>query len=132
MKKLFIISACIFLASCSKEVASSNYQHETNNTSTTIPLSDALIALDDMMSSLAACTKSENTQDYSMEDILPFGLPQIPQTKAGIIGVDVPDTLMYIVNFKNEQGFAVLSADTRLGKAYIALQKTEQSEAKTS
>ncbi len=121
MKKLFIISACIFLASCSKEVASSNYQHETNNTSTTIPLSDALIALDDMMSSLAACTKSENTQDYSMEDILSFGLPQIPQTKAGIIGVDVPDTLMYIVNFKNEQGFAVLSADTRLGESVYCL-----------
>ena len=110
-----------FPASCSKEVASSNYQHETNNTSTTIPLSDALIALDDMMSSLAACTKSENTQDYSMEDILPFGLPQIPQTKAGIIGVDVPDTLMYIVNFKNEQGFAVLSADTRLGESVYCL-----------
>ena len=88
MKKLFIISACIFLASCSNEVASSNYQHETNNTSTTIPLSDALIALDDMMSSLAACTKSENTQDYSMEDILSFGLPQIPQTKAGITEED--------------------------------------------
>lgn len=106
----FLVAAILF-AACNKSATDSAVLQPQNN-GTTIPLTEALSNLDNVLSKLDADTKSGITRSYSTASVL--GSQNFNLTKAP--GVDIPDTLMYIVNFNDNQGFAVLAGDRRLGE----------------
>ena len=112
MRKIttFLVAAILF-AACDKSTTDSAIPQPQANGST-IPLTEALSNLDNVLSKLDVDTKSGMTRSYSTASVL--GSRNFNLTKAP--GVDIPDTLMYIVNFDDNQGFAVLAGDRRLGE----------------
>ena len=112
MRKIttFLVAAILF-AACNKSMTDSGVPRPQAN-GTTIPLTEALSNLDNVLSKLDVDTKSGITRSYSTASVL--GSQNFNLTKAP--GVDIPDTLMYIVNFNDNQGFAVLAGDRRLGE----------------
>lgn len=119
MKKSFYLAILLLLlAACSKEdspvITPPTINH---NLSTTIPLSEALCSLDEMIQGLSMVTKSSQAPTYSTASIITIGQSTFPKTKTDRIELDFPDTLMYLVNFDNDKGFAVLAGDTRLGES---------------
>ena len=83
---------------------------------TTIPLSEALASLNDVINGINSVWGTKSTildSNYSVEA---FGGQCVPFTKSIDLGFTLPDTLVYLVNFNcSEGGFAVLAADSRLG-----------------
>ena len=116
MKKTLFLFAFVSILSCS-EISTDDSMYlppiSKDGESTTIPLNEALASLDDMLSEIAASTKSCDAKCYSSSDVSVIGSTKLPMTKS--VPVDIPDTLMYFVNFEGNDGFAVMAGDRRLG-----------------
>lgn len=118
MKTKLIYLSILFVAliSCAKEEG--EVVVDDGLDSYTIPLSEALASLDKVMNGLkmVSGTKSFTSDgNYSVES---FGLNNVPSTKADNLDYELPDTLMYLVNFaSSDGGFAVLAGDSRLGES---------------
>ena len=108
MKRLLLVFIYLpFFLSCSEKVLefhNMDYMH-----SDVIPIDEALSTLNAQIEQLYGITTKSLTSDY---DVSVFGENNLPATKSE--GLDIPDTLAYIVNFSENQGFAVLSANRRL------------------
>lgn len=77
---------------------------------TAIPLEDAIKNLKSFLTQRDGITKSKT---ISFEDIQVLNAKDLPiKTKAEMSAL--PDTLLYLINFSDSSGFAVLAADTRL------------------
>lgn len=115
MKKFLFILALLASISCSKEtqIPVSDLK-PGGQTSTVIPLSEALASLDEKLSELYSVTKSNSCKQYELENITTIGATGLPSTKAAEL--QIPDTLMYLVNFNSNKGFAILAGDRRLGE----------------
>ena len=124
-KLLYFSILFVALVSCAKEEGKVVVDNGQN--SYTIPLSEALASLDKVMNGLkmVSGTKSFTSDgNYSVES---FGLNNVPSTKADNLDYELPDTLMYLVNFDSaEGGFAVLAGDSRLGESVYCV--TENGE----
>lgn len=117
MKKVFIFVCIVFtLLSCDKSSYDYNHVDEDAVLSSTIPLSEALSSLDSMIKSLKPEVKCDYDEHRSVSLV---GALDFTSTKAA--GFDIPDTLMYIVNFDGGNGFAVLAGDRRLGESVYCL-----------
>lgn len=114
MKKslLFTTILTLFIAGCNKSETTTPTQQDYNGT--TIPLSEALSNLDNLLDQLDIDTKASHSRTYSIKSVSDFGGQDICKTKA--TGIDIPDTLMYLVNFDDSEGFAVLAGDRRLSE----------------
>lgn len=124
MKKAFLFFLpALFAIACSKNELQLPQKEESAESSTTIPLPTALSKLDSMLAQLDRQTKSTTTRTYSIVSVI-GGQQLSPTTKS--TQENIPDTLMYLVNFDNQQGFAVLAADTRLGEDVYCV--TEEGE----
>lgn len=127
MKTKLVYLSILFVAlvSCAKEEG--KVVVDNGQDSYTIPLSEALASLDKVMNGLkmVSGTKSFTSDgNYSVES---FGLNNVPSTKADNLDYELPDTLMYLVNFDSaEGGFAVLAGDSRLGESVYCV--TENGE----
>lgn len=67
-------------------------------------------------------TRSGENRVYDLSSISTFGKDQLhSQTKAVAEDVDIPDTLIYIVPFSDDKGFAVLSASRLLNSSIICV-----------
>lgn len=127
MKTKLVYLSILFVAliSCAKEEGKVVVDNGQN--SYTIPLSEALASLDKVMNGLkmVSGTKSFTSDgNYSVES---FGLNNVPSTKADNLDYELPDTLMYLVNFaSSDGGFAVLAGDSRLGESVYCV--TENGE----
>lgn len=118
MKEFIKLTCCLLafiLMSCSKQSIVEHTGSNGQGISTSIKLEDALTSLDKLLVELKETTTKSSLPSYSTSDISVVGMPSFPKTKGIVSGVDVPDTLLYIVNFNDSEGFAVLAGDTRLG-----------------
>ena len=109
---LFTTILTLFIAGCNKSETTTPTQQDYNGT--TIPLSEALSNLDNLLDQLDIDTKASHSRTYSIKSVSDFGGQDICKTKA--TGIDIPDTLMYLVNFDDSEGFAVLAGDRRLSE----------------
>lgn len=117
MKNTILLLLLSFMTICACEaVSADSLLIQPQESSTTIPLSEALASLDQMLVELSISTKSSNNKSYSISSVNPIGRLSFIQTKAGDLAPNIPDTLMYLVNFDDNNGFAVLAGDRRLGE----------------
>lgn len=106
----FIFFSLLLLTSCEKDAS----VHIIDDS---IPLQEALSSLDSFMSDAFPETKA----GIIYESIDSFGAKDIPKTKGSEENICIPDTLVYLVNFFNEEGFAILSANRRLTSNIFAV-----------
>lgn len=93
--------------SCEKTHDNSSYEsNPPKQNSEVIPVSEAIASLDRLMGELYGQTKSLSKEQFSVDV---FGGVQ---TKSG--DCVLPDTALYIVNFEQNAGFAILSAQRKL------------------
>ncbi|MCM1176497.1 MAG: C10 family peptidase [Clostridium sp.] len=97
-----------------KEVA----VEKVSTSSNVIPLDEALANLDLFLAEMNTSTKAEMFKTYDLSEVEICGRARIlPMLKSGIdSAVFLPDTLMYLVNFSDKEGYAVLSANKLLGE----------------
>lgn len=113
------ISALAIAKSCAKNDLSVNMEGKTLNE--TIPLSEAIVNLEETINSISIQTKTNNIPNYDNSDVIVLGNKTLAlKTKAGE-GIEIPDTLLYIVNFKDNEGFAVLAADKRISMPVLCI-----------
>ena len=89
-----------------------------------VPLEEALSQLDVILDLLNVETKAQGvTREYSYSDISTVTNDCVVRTtKSGTSGrPSLPDELLYVVNFKNNMGGAVLSADDRTGDIVLCV-----------
>ena len=120
MKKTTAITAVLFsvsVLSCTslqENICQQNEKQNPKPQSYRIELEDAINSLNDF---IAQATKNDDAiSGKEIENILIIENPHVGSdslTKAGA-GVDENQYLLYVANFKDNQGYAVLSADTRL------------------
>lgn len=126
LKSILILLSVFALASCAKEEGSLPVNN-TGDVSYTIPLSDALASLNNVLDGLNSSQVTKSSicaRNFSVEA---FGRQRVPSTKADALDYELPDTLMYLVNFDSaEGGFAVLAGDSRLGESVYCV--TENGE----
>lgn len=111
MRNLILLIFLFVAISCSKESSLVTVsQSNDSKQSTTISISDALKNLDVVLNGLYGETKSSSLSICSVDAI---GAPKLSKTKSALSSV-IPDTLMYIANFTDNKGFAILAGDSRL------------------
>ena len=94
----------------------------TLNNNETIPLSDALDNLDLFLTRLNSTsnTKSVSQKSYSEDSIFAVGSTSFNTNDLEQDQVD-NDTLMYVVNFDNDEGYAILAANKLVPNPVICL-----------
>lgn len=109
MKKRFkIILACLLSVGA---VSCSQFNvEEMRNQSQVVPVEEAIMKMNQKVSCLYGRTKASSgyTVDVITSSDLQCG------TKSGGEKMNLPDTLLYVVNFQNDAGFALLSASREL------------------
>ena len=120
IKLLLRISAglvCISLAlSCEtiteEPITEHTYPEASDNNSDIIPLDEAMSNLKSTFEYLYGTTKALDT-GYSIQTLTKSDILQYTKSDDGIV---LPDTLLYLVNFAEERGYAVLSASRKLSE----------------
>ena len=120
MKKSFIaiFVALSALMACNKDNASPISVQEEQTVNEVIPLEEAMANLEEFLSSYTNVTKAAKTRSIADAEVFTFGSRTL-KTKAG--GIEIPDTLAYLVNLGNEEGFAVLAANRKLNNSIYCL-----------
>ena len=88
----------------------------SRSSSTVIPLDKALANLDRQIEAIFGPETKASSKAYDMSSVVTAGGRDIlgPSTRSASGQNGLPDTLIYIVNFENDNGYAILSADARL------------------
>ena len=113
--QLFVLTITLLFAYSCEKTRTIIPQSEETASSYVRPLEDALSDLDTFLSALdeSVDTKTVVGHKYEKEDVMVFGKKSIaPTTKSIEEALDIPDSLLYIVNF-TDNGYAVLSGDAR-------------------
>lgn len=120
MKKSFIAIFVVLsaLMACNKDNASPISVQEEQTVNEVIPLEEAMANLEEFLSSYTNVTKAAKTRSIADAEVFTFGSRTL-KTKAG--GIEIPDTLAYLVNLGNEEGFAVLAANRKLNNSIYCL-----------
>ena len=88
----------------------------------TIPLKEALTSLDSFMDDAGLRIWYGEEKTYDLSKISIFGKSQLsPATRAAGEKDNLPDTLIYIVPFSDEDGFAILAANDVLKSTIICV-----------
>lgn len=113
MKKslISVFVALSAIVACNKDNAVSIPAQDEPILNEVIPLDEAMANLDAELSHFKMVTKS--TRSYQVENVFGVGSKELEITTRSE-GPILPDTLMYVVNFANNNGFAILSANRRL------------------
>ena len=110
-----MVGFAITAVSCMKETTMENPVEKTteNNSIGTITKAEALNYLDRLLQDLYGVTKS-GAPEYDKDNVEVLTKEELAITKAGATPVTggLTDTVLYIVNFKDNNGYAVLSAMT--------------------
>lgn len=108
IKYIFIV-IILTITSCSKQTE--QYEISNTHTSDVIPIEEALANLRNTVVRIYGETKADS---YTF-DVDTFGNNDLAiSTKS--LDFSIPDTLMYLVNFNQNNGFAVLSANRQLNE----------------
>lgn len=123
---LLLLSAIAALSSCSNDISDDmSVKNEINerkvyNNTFRVPLNDALKVADDVMKVLETKeTRSSKTVLRSIKsvDYTVLKPKNNVRTRNGVSACE-PDTILYMVNFEDNKGFAILGADKRVGCVY--------------
>lgn len=119
MKKLFLLVPFVFALSCQKE----NYNHDvvTVKDARRIPIENALADLDRHISILYGPETKSTTRIYNKNSVLSVGKNELRRIATRSTDDSLPDTLFYVVNFNDNNGYAILAADTRLGESVYCI-----------
>lgn len=113
MKKITILICTVAIVlGCSKsniELSCSNQESDV------IGVDEALANLDKVINSLTVTTKSGIVRTFSKENLAVFSSDELGVLTKGTENDDLPDTLLYLLNFNDDKGFAVMSASRKLG-----------------
>ena len=122
MKKslISIFIALSAMIACNKDNAMSVSVREEPIASEVIPMEEALANLEMFLSSYSSVTKSAKTRSIDDAEVIPFGSGTV---KTRSTNTDIPDTLAYLVNLGDDEGFAVLSANRKLNNLSFASAK---------
>lgn len=108
VKLLSAIAILILLPCCSDEIAyESEYTSSNQQVGYRVPFEDALKVAEDLFDVIDGATRSE--RPVTKIEVLCNG-----KTRSS----EMTDTLLYLVNFGENQGFALLGADKRLSGIY--------------
>ncbi|MBR6775783.1 MAG: C10 family peptidase, partial [Bacteroidales bacterium] len=120
MKKslISIFIALSAMIACNKDNAMSVSVQEEPIASEVIPMEEALANLEMFLSSYSSVTKSAKTRSIDDAEVIPFGSGTV---KTRSTNTDIPDTLAYLVNLGDDEGFAVLSANRKLNNSIYCL-----------
>lgn len=113
MKKnlISIFVALSALVACNKDNAVSTLVQEEPNVSEVIPLEDAITNLNKTMNRIYGETKAQSSL-YNIDIIGNHDLKLATKSES----INIPDTLIYLVNFNDNRGFAILSANRQLNE----------------
>ena len=134
MKKFFLLFALLLgMTSCNNdpELDTPNPEPDPRPAlSTTVPVTEALDELYGLMDDVAADTRAGAAFDRArkIRDIRVSGARAATRTGA----YDLPDTLVYVVNFSDDQGFAVLGAQRSLEPVYVLTESGTRSSMRPS
>ncbi|MDR0619051.1 MAG: C10 family peptidase [Bacteroidales bacterium] len=107
----------LFFSSCKKQIEDNNLQEEFKK-SHVIALPVALKKLDVLLSEIEGNTKSRRRSSASVDNVIVLGKDGLNNKNKKSHG---NDTLLYIVEFEDDMGCAVLSADYRIGIDVFAI-----------
>ena len=119
MKQFIILSLFIFIAGCSKIDINDLKQDTESTISEVIPLEEALANLNHHLDLLYPDTKGSNSERYAISSVESIGRLSVGESTRS--ETDIPDTLLYLVNFNDMAGFSVLSANTRIGNEIFCI-----------
>ncbi len=132
MKKFisYIVVIMILLSSCNDDmpvIDTTAKDKKSAAVSYSIPIDDALTSLDDFFANLNGQSKitrsGENNYMPSIKNIEVLRNRDLV-TRSGFNPIINADSLVYIVNFENNQGYALLSADFRIKSDVIFVADT--------
>lgn len=118
MKRLLSYISALLIVGCSQDyIISSEEALDDCTDNEVIDLDEALTGLDLLIDRFAdvSNTKAGTPKIYSEKDVTAFGADDISICTKGNLRAEIPDTLLYIVNFEGDNGFAVISANRKLG-----------------
>lgn len=114
-----IIAGAIFFTGCQKDNTVKVCEERISNNSAIIPVEEALCKLDLFLAELEnGGTKSVTSRVYDKSKVQSITLDK--KTKSNRYA-NLPDTLVYIVEFENNQGCAVLPANRQVGESVICV-----------
>lgn len=93
--------------------------------SETIPIEEAVSNLNAFISDIMPSTRSSE-EKTKVASVCAFGMKDIALRTRSSEEANLPDTLMYLVNFEGNAGFAVLSANRRLSSNIYAVTENGQ------
>lgn len=110
-----ILTLSLSCIACSQMTEPESYLGVSN---TTIPIDHALRSMEKLIDLKVIPTRTGTANQYSVSVVggKDFGI----ETKSANDN-SIPDTLLYIVNFGGEQGFSILSGDTRIKTSVYCL-----------
>lgn len=117
IKKLLFLLVVIGLSGCTQEEGTVPVDPETKKaTGATIPVEEALDELNALLGALSSETRAAGafTPGKAIREIRVSGGSEATRSE----GCDLPDTMVYVVNFSDDQGFAVLGARRSLEPVY--------------
>lgn len=112
-KNVTLIMLCMLLFACDKQVAYNDISNKKNNGSYVIPVNQAIDYLDAF---LDADTKSEYSDRQIANIVTVMADGTMEMTKSG---ESYP--LLYIINYTDNEGYAIISADKRIGNDVFAI-----------
>ena len=127
MKKhlTFIYILLVALFGCNSYEPLSTIPKTSNITNETIPVEEAVSNLNAFISDIMPSTRNSGGK-LKVASICAFGMNDIDVRVRSSEDINLPDTLMYLVNFENNAGFAVLSANRRLSSNIYAVTENGQ------
>ena len=128
MKKFLFCISVLLIAACNQEDILSPVLPDNDTGSETIDIEEALTGLDILIDRFAPITNTKTSipKSYSENDISVFGAKDISNFTKSNLQIEIPDTLLYIVNFEGNNGFAVMSANRKLGSLVYCITDKDQ------
>ena len=117
---IITVLGILFGTSCEKKILHETNQVAPTSKSTFIPLQSAIEHLDSFLDAISFRTRSGCSPQYDIASISIISTRNKINTRASGFE-DIPDTLLYLVNFSSGEGFAILAADSRISSPVICL-----------
>jgi hypothetical protein len=126
MKKVFgflSLAIVLLLTACNQEVIEVLYEEENEviSQSFVVPIEDALAELDAVLSIIDGTEQNgfRSSKKRTIQSVEVFN-----GGKQGALRSASEDPVLYLVNFENEEGYAVLAADSRISSSVLAVVET--------